>query len=365
MGRRKKEKKINPNALYRMKPCTDLPKEIDILIKYPYQYKLRDSTIKYGSVSKTWKLPRKCSPAKQSPLLVLSNYANTTTYHSFSERWCSWWSEFGTWDSDSDGNYLNNYVGSPHGKLIMRGGKSPCEYLLLIDFEFNHNQAFRSIGLSFPWRSSAGFCFKKVSTDTTTNCFSMVLTSGSHPNFIFYKLRDGKWIGEECTLFDPNSSEPCTIQFTNTIVFEGKFYLLSLQGTLAVIDANSNPRVKILGSTRAIPSTCSKGFREILIESGGEILLVFLISRKSTNIVDDVEVFKLDLAKPSWIKMENLGGRTLFVGFTCCISVSASELGCRGNCIYFIQRGLPGWWVFHMETGGISPAGWNADSDSN
>lgn len=49
-------------------------------------------------------------------------------------------------------------------------------------------------------------------------------------------------------------------------------------------------------------------FKECLLESDREILLIFLISRKSVNIVDDIEVFRLDVNTFSWIKIERLGG---------------------------------------------------------
>ncbi|KAF3957413.1 hypothetical protein CMV_017569 [Castanea mollissima] len=93
------------------------------------------------------------------------------------------------------------------------------------------------------------------------------------------------------------------MQFTNAIGFRGKFYILNLQGTLAVIEVDSHLKITSLGTRRAIPSVSLKHLREYLEESDGEILLIFLISKKSTNVVDDVEIFQLDLVRLSWTKM--------------------------------------------------------------
>jgi hypothetical protein len=138
------------------------------------------------------------------------------------------------------------------------------------------------------------------------------------------------------------------MQFTNAIGFRGKFYVLTLQGTLAVIEeVDSQLKITSLGTKRAIPSVSSKHFRKYLVESNGEILLIFLISKKSITVVDEVEVFGLDLVKLSWNKMECLDDRTLFVGDNCCVCFSASKVGCKSNCLYFhfTHNTIYGWWL--------------------
>jgi hypothetical protein len=126
-------------------------------------------------------------------------------------------------------------------------------------------------------------------------CFVLVLTGISHPAFVFYQICGGwkkhAWIKEDCTIVDPNCSNPSErrhfMRFTNAIGFKGKFYALSLQGTLAVIEnIDSHLRITALGKKRAIPSDSSLHFRELMVESGEEVLLVFLISKASSNIVD-------------------------------------------------------------------------------
>ncbi|KAK7861128.1 hypothetical protein CFP56_024278 [Quercus suber] len=147
------------------------------------------------------------------------------------------------------------------------------------------------------------------------------------------------------------------MQFTNAIGFRGKFYALTLQGTLAVIEEDdSHLKITSLGTKRAIPSVSTRHFREYLVESNGVILLIFLISKKSFNVVDGVEVFGLDFVRLSRIKAESLGDQTLFIGYNSFLSVSASKVGCKSNCLYFhfTHNAIDDWWPYDMESGRIT-----------
>ncbi|KAL2490925.1 putative F-box protein [Abeliophyllum distichum] len=113
-------------------------------------------------------------------------------------------------------------------------------------------------------------------------------------------------------------------------------------------------RLGWVGANRAVPSVVSRQFREYLLESNREILLVFLISRKSIDVVDDVEVFRLDISKLLWVKVESLGDMMLFLEDECCMGLSASKVGSKGSCIYFTHHRVKDWWVFDMETSYIT-----------
>ncbi|KAL0314954.1 UNVERIFIED_CONTAM: hypothetical protein Sangu_2339800 [Sesamum angustifolium] len=198
-----------------------------------------------------------------------------------------------------------------------------------------------------------------LSKGDRNGCNILVLTGNCSPAFAVVRLGKGEnaWTIEDCTVNEPYAPRQ-NMQFTNAIGFQGKFYALSLQGTLAVIeDTDSRFRITAIGGSRAAPSKVSRQFREYLVESCGEILLVFLISRKSIDHVEDAEVFRLDIPKLSWVKVENLGDRTLFLEDECCMGVTASKVGCKKNCIYFSHQRVYGqWWIFNMESGSISPA---------
>ncbi|KAM3291360.1 hypothetical protein P3S67_019649 [Capsicum chacoense] len=81
------------------------------------------------------------------------------------------------------------------------------------------------------------------------------------------------------SLVDPNCSKRQLMILTNAVSFEGKIYALSLQGTLVVIEGiECKFQITKLSRSRAVQSVFSKHFKEYLLESNGEILLIFLIS---------------------------------------------------------------------------------------
>lgn len=249
------------------------------------------------------------------------------------------------------------YVGYSNGRLAVRGpNPSQCDL---------HHNIGRYLMPLPPW-DDANFPFKQLALSSSysypypNSCTIMVLTGISCPAFMFYITPNGgefEWVKQEGTIIEPHGTSQALMQFSSVIGVKGKFYALSLQGTLAVIeDIDSQLRVTALSKSRAVPSVTSRHFREYLVESKGEILLVFLISRKTVSVVDDVEVFRLCLDRLSLVKMKRLNDRALFVGDNCCMWVNASEVGCKMNCIYFKNYRVDGWWVYDMESGGILPS---------
>ncbi|KAK3009281.1 hypothetical protein RJ639_014324 [Escallonia herrerae] len=177
----------------------------------------------------------------------------------------------------------------------------------------------------------------------------------SRPAFMFYRFGGPyEWIKQDCNLADPYAPNQQYMQFTNAIVFNGKVYALSLQGTLVVIEhIDSQFKITASSSSRAVPSVPSKHFKEYLVQFDGEIFLIFLIFEKPINVADNVEVFRLQFPRLSWVKLKSLGEKALFAGAKTCMWVTASKVGCRSNCIYF--SGGRGWSLYDMESGNISP----------
>lgn len=62
----------------------------------------------------------------------------------------------------------------------------------------------------------------------------------------------------------------------------------------------------------------------------------------------------LDFLGLSWRHL----GKEQFLGSNCSVSVLASEVRCRKNCIYFRHRVADEWYVYDMESGKISQ-GWS------
>ncbi|KAI3448219.1 hypothetical protein Pfo_004884 [Paulownia fortunei] len=329
------------------------------------QPNLMQNITSFGCVTKSWRSPsRQCSPDGKSrwPQLVeingkqrcehQENARSHTIEISFHDeypypyclyrrkrykKWCP-------------GIY---FKGHSHGQIVAMGYNMSDYYLW--------DPAGGSTRYLPPWDPNLVFktCILSSSPNNRNGCKVMVLTGTSSPAFAFCrwgKVTDRAWTIENCNIKEPYAPRQ-NMQFSNAIGFQGKFYALSLQGSVVVVEEiDSCFRITAIGASRAVPSKVSRQFREYLVESDGEILLVFLVSRKSIDLVEDVEVFRLDIAKLVWVKVERLGDRTLFLEDECCMGVTASKVGCKKNCIYFNHHRVDKWRIFDMESGHISPA---------
>ncbi|XVE49440.1 hypothetical protein DITRI_Ditri01bG0082600 [Diplodiscus trichospermus] len=356
----------------------DLPQKlVDIIAKQPAMMQ----QISYEGLTKLCRAPpRKCNHNYSPSCIQLfdeindgnneENHVEPNLNASLNRCWF-WYLYHSRWARPPVRSLWKHYVGYSGEAIVTKGatsfytGSSDLIYLWFPASsshcalpEWDERVPIMRVVISSP----VGNYFNK-------ECTVLVLTGISNPAFLFYRLNGGgqhEWVKQDCTLPERHCSMKSEgknfMTFTNAIGFNGRFYVLSLQGTLAVIDATEySPRITALSSERAVPSSLPKYFREYLVESEGNILLVFLISRKSIKVVDDVEVFQLNTERLSWVKMTSLGEKSLFFGTNCCMSVRGSRVGCRSNCVYFTYYTADGWWVFDMEKGWISP-GWSDNS---
>ncbi|CAA0828700.1 Unknown protein [Striga hermonthica] len=232
-------------------------------------------------------------------------------------------------------------------------------------------------GLIFPppWDSGVPFKSATLSSSSSASSFysveTMVITGISTPAFGFYfytcksNLRENGWTYVNCTVVDPYSAAAGEyMEFTNAIGLEGKYYAISRQGSLAVIEDVSNTntcdyhyQITAVGENRAVPSCQgTKHFREHLLEYGGEIYLVFLVSKKWVEVVDRVEVFRLDRSRLVWENVEKMlpEDGLFFVGPKVCMGIKSGLVGCKGNRVYFNHDGADTWHVLDMGSGKIS-----------
>ncbi|MCD7457457.1 hypothetical protein HAX54_035105 [Datura stramonium] len=321
-GRKQKTSSKEESAY--VEPWRNLPEmRLNFLKKYPRHSNIIESVGTAG-VTKSWRsASKKCGSIAKSPWLELSNepqcYCKTqqhTFNFSFEKAGCYWW----------------------HGRRRPR--YDPWKH-------FHHYS---------PWSIVER---EKIPIDY---CFL-----NSSRAYVYRLGQNQKWMNQESSqtgLIDLNDPKGQLIQFSNAIIFEGKFYALSLQGTLAVIEVIEDQfQVTRLSRRRAIPSSYSKQFIEYLLESNGEILLIFLISERSNRVVEKVEVFKLQIEDLSWLRLDNLGDRTLFAGIKYCMSVPASQVGCRKNSVYFTHHSIDGWRLYDMGSGFVSPCYDDAGSE--
>ncbi|CAA0828697.1 Unknown protein [Striga hermonthica] len=170
------------------------------------------------------------------------------------------------------------------------------------------------------------------------------------------------WIMKNCMVIEPcSTTDHQYMEFTNLIGLQGKFYAISRQGSLAVIedrDGSKDYEITRLGKNRAVPSKACRHFREHLFLYKGGIFLVFLLSRASVDVVDDVEVFGLDESSLCWKRVEKLPDDTVFfVEDKCCLGGSTASLFGRNreeNCVYFTYERADTWFCFDMKTSRIS-----------
>ncbi|KAK6121012.1 hypothetical protein DH2020_045249 [Rehmannia glutinosa] len=358
LSNNKKQTTPNPNS------WPNHPHHLISLIKRQYRWK---NITTFGCVTKSWISPsRQCTKNSQLPQLNWpqlveirekqrdSNQANAHPHilpTSIFNHWCLsyyyWRISFEEW---CPGLY---FKGRFRGRIVVMADN--LSDLCLWE------PARHSMRYLPPWDPNLDFkiAILTPSAEDPDNYNVMVLTGTNSPAFAFYRPGesvDRGWTVENCNIKEPYDPSQ-NMQFSNAIGFKGKFYALSLQGSVVVIeDIDSCFRITRIGADRAVPSKLSRQFREYLVELDGEILLVFLMSRKSIDVVEDVEVFRLDIAKLLWVKVESIGDRTLFLEDECCMWVTASKVGCKKNCIYFTHHRVDKWLIFDMESGHISPA---------
>ncbi|KAG4999470.1 hypothetical protein AAZX31_08G064400 [Glycine max] len=369
---KKKQQPSGNKEVQKSKSWLDLPNQ---LINTIQVHQNLDKDITSGGIIKSWRTsPKHCNSDSKLPWLQLTNPdgSNTEKYRTHITRrrgslltsyayipsgfWCRhFFRKLPRYPWE-------NYVGCSNGILI-----AEAEPLYMYHL-WNPTQG---VMFRLPlWDPKVPIKLAVLSSPTEDpNCTVMVLTGIAQPAFTFYKLRRGsnysswitqepQWTMQDCTLTESlgrRQKHVMQMQFTNAIGFKGKFYVLSVQGSLVVIEnIDSVPKVMDISGTRIFPSVSSNHFREYLLESDGEVLLVFLISRKSSvHSVDDVEVYQLNMGRLSWVKLESVGERAVLVGSNCSMSVLASEVGCRKNCIYFKHPVVDEWCVHDMELGNI------------
>ncbi|KAI8561074.1 hypothetical protein RHMOL_Rhmol04G0308200 [Rhododendron molle] len=285
MGQKSKKGKQSPLNKKPTIPRPDLPpKLLNIVAKNSTP---RENISYGGNVTKSYRVPPKqCNPIGKSPFPQLIASVTDRCYADNFKIpfYPGFYIERGRHGFGCGSGSLEHIVGYSHGLVFGRGrgrGFVPTSQLVLWSLDWN-----------IPWwNTSVPFEHGAISSSPIHGKTPtvMVLTGMNHPAYLFYRLKGEEyvWIKQDCTLVDPHFTANQLIQFTHAIGFNGKFYALSLQGTLAVID-ETDFLITGLSKSRAVPSVPSMRFKEYLVESNEEILLIFLIvSRKSIRSADN------------------------------------------------------------------------------
>ncbi|KAL3538726.1 hypothetical protein ACH5RR_002092 [Cinchona calisaya] len=161
------------------------------------------------------------------------------------------------------------FIGCSHGRIVTATDKPP-DYYLSIPFW----------GRTYipPWDTKIPFKFATLSSPYThlQDSSIMVLTGICSPPFLISRLgsrQERKWIEHDYTLVDHYDPNKQLTKFTNAIGSMGKFYAISLHGTLALIEeVGSEFRITGIGKNKAVPSVPSKHFKEYLTVRWGDFV---------------------------------------------------------------------------------------------
>ncbi|GMY33745.1 F-box/kelch-repeat protein [Fagus crenata] len=265
MALKEEEKKQQAPAYKETKnsrPWPNLPHQlIDLIESQP----TLEQGINFGSVTKSWRAaPKKCNPNATLPWLQISD-TNTSNIDQQQRTMTKPYNSYGLYPQGfwwltvrNQSRYpWKHYLGCTNGILVTYGAIHSIYFLC---------NAIQRAWYSLPPWDVANFEFKCVALSSSLsdhcnkNVIVMALTSTSHPTFMFHRLGIGgeefEWIKQDCSFIDPhapNESQKHYMQFTNVIGFRGKFYALTLQGTLAVIEeVDSHLKITSLGAKRAI-----------------------------------------------------------------------------------------------------------------
>lgn len=229
-------------------------------------------------------------------------------------------------------------VGSSHGWLLMMDVFSRDEIFLY--------NPFRGTRIDLPqwngsYKSDDIIKVALSSTPTGPNC-TIIILDLTFNGFRFCSIGDAKWMVEESNSYFQ----------IDAVVFRGRFYLLSYHKPKSTTNAAAHLKCEYLGFPHM---SFPYEYVSHLVESRGEILLVLRRNRSIGMPANSFVVFKLDLSTSSWVRMREIGNQVLFLGKSCCVSFTATELGCRENQIYFTEPDCDNtrWWVFDMEDGSI------------
>ncbi|CAN1332573.1 hypothetical protein LINPERPRIM_LOCUS35765 [Linum perenne] len=355
----------------------DLPKQLLYLMSTEKPMLFQD--VSSRCVTKSWKphqLPKsKCCKSNPQPTLQqlqLSQhhhpYRTSTTFpHSISTfptssnikggsvRWV------GMKYERAQNKYTRLLIGFSKG-MVSRQRNPMSESHIRYELLNSPVDYCSSWGVRPPWEADQPFP-RPLRYSCLQPRLMMLLTGLPVPAFAYYRIGlqwDHSWKKHDSAIVDPNGGY---MSLCNGVWLRRKLYALSLQGSVVVIEEDNSGdgfRIGEVGKNgRAVPRVPFKQFSECLVESGGEIVLVFLIFRRSTEKVDGVEVYSLDVGTLEWVPRQSLGGdRALFVGTNCCVSVDHPwEVGvsCRRNCVYFKANYFEEWSEYDMETGCVLP----------
>ncbi|PIA38934.1 hypothetical protein AQUCO_02700254v1 [Aquilegia coerulea] len=170
--------------------------------------------------------------------------------------------------------------------------------------------------------------------------------------FMFWKQGDIKWTRQSYKILNNGIETDQSISMVSVCPTNGVIYALTDFTHLAVIDRKPCGVLSVsllgFGSLPMYPEVLQVW--QYLVESCGEIYCVAVhFVGLSEEKINHLEVFKMDLLKKIWVKVECLGDRIFCLSDTNCVSFSASKAGMKGNKVYLTLWQDDNLYVFNLQ----------------
>ncbi|PHT97050.1 hypothetical protein BC332_34024 [Capsicum chinense] len=119
---------------------------------------------------------------------------------------------------------------------------------------------------------------------------------------------------------------------------DGQFYGVDVRGNVIVFDFRGGMEPTIGKVFQGVPSESICGMRLYIVHSSGELFVITrdgIETNPETKLygVEEFIVGKVDVDNESYEKVDDLGNRSLFLGFSA--SLAVEQYGCKANHIYF------------------------------
>ncbi|GAY52529.1 hypothetical protein CUMW_142520 [Citrus unshiu] len=168
--------------------------------------------------------------------------------------------------------------------------------------------------------------------------------------------------------------------FVDAIYFQNQFYAINAFGQIFAVKDDDSTATRIA----ELPAEFIEDVVEYLYMVESEDGTLFVVSRRGVQVPPThlgylteentfrtlgFQVFEVDLSTNKWSKIQNLGNRSLFLGFNSSLSVDASSNSeCKPNCIYFTDDFVDSYWYLaaeeYVEAGGKDTGIYNMENGS-
>ncbi|XP_077221102.1 uncharacterized protein LOC143854869 [Tasmannia lanceolata] len=217
---------------------------------------------------------------------------------------------------------------SSHGWLVIED-YSDQEFLLLLE---PISMETIKIPIQPPLPDEDWFeCFLPL--PPTDPNYVIVFTCLKNPYFHYFRAGDDIW-----TMYEYDVGQGCIIYYL--VSCNGKLYAYTSGNKVAVVEIFPRHRVTLLEIETVSQIPTEHVAYTYLLESRGEVFLIFKHCYSYTTTLYSLMVFRMDLSKMVWVKVESIGDdRIFFLGYCghCDSYTITQPRGVKGDVVYFFH----------------------------